>query len=78
MQIVGALSSIRGVALLSLAEPIGGEIASAVHECCVVLASVPSTRRLSASEQAVHQDACEAIERLVCPVLEKAYKQVCC
>jgi hypothetical protein len=76
LQFIGAMNAIRGVAIKSGAANAAWELQEAVNRSCIILAGVPSSRRLGSTEQAVHADACAAMLSVVSPVVQKMFGKV--
>jgi hypothetical protein len=77
VQVINALNSIRCNALVGLCAAAAEEMQEVMLECCAILINVPTTRKLSAAEQATHLEACEAMLQTACPLVVQLFQHVC-
>eukprot|EP00892_Ulva_mutabilis_P004267 jgi/Ulvmu1/2211/UM013_0057.1 len=74
--IITALNAVRSVALASIAAACAVDVREAVRDGAAMLAHVPSARKLSASERAVHHAACRCMHDTLCPLVVTLFQQM--
>ena len=76
MQVILALNAVRSIALPATRAACGRDLHDALRDACTVLAHVPSSRDLSASERRAHLAACQCMLVTLTPLATKLSLQV--
>ena len=71
-----ALNAARSIALPATRAACGADLSGALRDACTVLAHVPSSRDLSASERGAHLAACQCMLDTLAPLVTTLFLQV--
>jgi hypothetical protein len=77
LQVIIALNAARSNALTAIRDACGHDLHEALRDACTVLAHVPSSRDLSASERSAHLASCQCLLETLAPLVTKLFLQVC-